>query len=264
MYTCCTTLSGGDPLESYVGFVMILNFFVDLLVLCGTDRLVGLGMPVKAAIPGAAVGAVYAGICLLTSLALLTGTAARIIVLLVMALLTYGVDLRAWAMFVMMMITIGGITTGFAYIGKWELMVCVLCGVVMLVTAKRVGFRSILVPMELSYQDKSIQVMALCDTGNGLRDPITGESVIVVSPQIAFDFTGLTKQQLSKPTEYLSSLPGGRLIPYRAVGTDSGFLMATRFPMVKVGKRKSSALVAFAPAGFQTDGSFQALIGRVS
>lgn len=250
-------------MRAYVGFVMILNFAVDLLLLCGTDRLLGIRTSLRSALAGASVGAAYAAVCLLPVPFFMTSLVVRMLVLFLMAWITYSLSVRRSALFLLLMLSVGGITTGFAGIGKWELLIAAVCFLVLLFTARSTGTGVEFVPMELSYGGRSMKITALRDTGNGLRDPITGESVIVVGPKIAFTFTGLTEQQLKHPAESLPLLPGGRLIPYRSVGVENGLLMAIRFPVVKVGNRTSNTLVAFAPAGFQENGSFQALVGRM-
>ena len=124
----------------------------------------------------------------------------------------------------------------------------------------RVGGRSFL-PLEISDGEKTIRLTALIDSGNTLRDPVSGEEVLVVGPEEAQCLTGLSREQLSAPMDTLSFrvVPGLRLIPYRAVG-GSGMLLAKRFPQVRLGNRTGSALVAFAPHHLG-DGTYQALAG---
>jgi stage II sporulation protein GA (sporulation sigma-E factor processing peptidase) len=104
---------------------------------------------------------------------------------------------------------------------------------------------------------------ALQDTGNTLRDPITGRQVLVVGADVAQKLTGLTVQQLKKPVENVGLLPGLRLIPYRAVGQEAGLLLALKLPQVKIGTWQGNSLVAFAPEGLSPDGAYQALTGGV-
>lgn len=249
-------------MREYVGFVMLLSFFVDLLLLGGTDRLLGICSSVRSVVSAAAIGAAYTGISLLSTSLLISGLVTRLVVLFVMTLAGGNFSFQKVSTFILLTISVGMIANGFAGIHTEELLVTIVCMFVQFVAAKRVDNKDTVMPVELTYRGKTKTILALIDTGNGLRDPITGERVIVISHKIAEDFTGLTKDQLSKPSENLHRLPGGRLIPYRAIGTDNGLLMAVRFPVVSVGRRKSSALVAFAPSGFQGDCSFQALVGR--
>ena len=114
------------------------------------------------------------------------------------------------------------------------------------------------VPVELIYHDKKLRFTALRDTGNNLRDPITGKFVLIVDADIAFRLTGLTHAELSNPVSNLDRLPGLRLIPYQTVG-NHGFLLALTVSQAKIGNRQSSVVVAFSP---QILGSkYQALTG---
>jgi len=99
------------------------------------------------------------------------------------------------------------------------------------------------------------------DTGNCLRDPVTGASVLVVGAQAARLLTGLTQQQLRSPLTTLGTIPGLRLIPYRTVGTGAGLLLAMRFQNVRIGSWQGSTLVAFAPEGLEMGHPYQALTG---
>ena len=101
----------------------------------------------------------------------------------------------------------------------------------------------------IRHGEKSVQLIALRDTGNTLKDPITGQQVLVIGEEAARTLTGLTAAQLRTPLETVAKrqVPGLRLIPYRAVGQPGGMLLAMRFSDVKIGNRKTSALIALAP-----------------
>ena len=117
--------------------------------------------------------------------------------------------------------------------------------------------------LTIAYGGNVVRLIALRDSGNTLRDPITGEQVLVISAGAARRLTGLTEEQLRAPLETLASsiIPGLRLIPYRAVGQGSGMLLGMRFEEVTVGPRKQSAVVAFAPEGLGNGSMYQALTG---
>ena len=87
--------------------------------------------------------------------------------------------------------------------------------------------------------------------------------MLVLSGDVAQRLTGLTEQQLRAPLETLAQrpIPGLRLIPYRAVGQRGGMLLALRFEDVKIGSRRQSAVVAFAPEGIGKGSMYQALTG---
>ena len=79
---------------------------------------------------------------------------------------------------------------------------------------------------------------------------------------IADQLTGLSLRQISEPVETMGKVPGMRLIPYRAVGQTGGLMLALPVKRSKIGGRKGSTLVAFAPQILDESGKYQALLGQ--
>ena len=172
--------------------------------------------------------------------------------------------LRRCLVFILLTMAVGGCAQIMGTGGFWSVLltaggVCFLCFVGF---RGRLGGQS-LVPVELTYGQQHARILALRDTGNTLCDPVTGQSVLIVGPQIATQLLGLTPLQLQQPVETVASgvVPGLRLIPYRALGSASGMLTALRLHDVRIGKWQGSTLVAFAPQGLDTEGTYQALTG---
>ena len=115
-----------------------------------------------------------------------------------------------------------------------------------------------LVPVELSYGGKTLSLTALRDTGNTLRDPVTGRQVLIVGADIAGKLTGLTQEDLQNPVGTIGAIPGLRLIPYKTIG-NTGFLLALKIPEAKIGNRQGSTIVAFSP--LILGNNYQALTG---
>ena len=120
--------------------------------------------------------------------------------------------------------------------------------------------------VELSWGGKRERLLALRDTGNTLRDPVTGQSVLIVDAAAAWRLLGLTRQQLQKPVETVAAgeFPGLRLIPYSTVGQSNGMLAALRMENVMIDQWRGSTLVAFASAGLDAEGGYRALTGGVT
>lgn len=251
----------------YLDLVMILNFLVDLLLLLGTNRLAGFPSCVWRCAGAALLGAVYSGCCLLPGFRFLGNLLWRSVSLGLMGVLAFGCNvsaLKRGSIFFLLSMAMGGIALR---LGRGDMVSVVLCGVLCLLLSLvsfggQVGGRAY-VPMKIAYEGRSASMIALKDTGNTLRDPVTGEQVLIISPEIASRLTGLTEAQLRHPLEtlVLGPIPGLRLIPYRAVGNAGGFLLAKRFADVTIGDKKQSALVAFATEGLGKGELFQALTG---
>ncbi len=253
-------------LAVYIDLVMILNFFVDFLLLLGTNRLSGFPPKPLRSCAAAAVGGVYGGACLLPGFAFLGGLLWRIIVLALIGFCSFGFELHALkrcSIFLLLSMALGGISVS---LGENNFFLLILAGLAVVVLCKvsfgdGIGGREYL-PLELSYQGNHVTLTALRDSGNTLMDPVTGESVFLISPAMAMKLTGLSEQQILDPLGTLLQrpIPGLRLIPYKAIGSDCGMLLALRFSDVRLDGRKCSATVAFAPAGLGEGQCFQALV----
>jgi len=254
-------------MSGYAGLVMILNFLVELLLLLGADRLYGHLARWDRMLLGAGISGVYAGTCLLVRFAFLRTMACRILCLALVAWIAFGLSasaMRRGAVFVLLNLALGGLASGFKKESLWYLLV----GAVVVIIMYLLGFyhrdAGNYVPVELTYGDNSLRLIALRDTGNTLRDPVTGRSVLIVDADAARQLIGLTQQQLAAPVETIvtAGVPGLRLIPYHSVGK-AGFMLGLKIQNVRIGNRQGSYLVAFAPDGFDKKGTYRALTGGV-
>lgn len=251
----------------YLDLVILLNFLVDFLLLLGTNRLSGFPPGPGRAALAAGLGGIYAGICMVPGWGFLGNLLWRLVSLALMGVIAFGFHssaLRRTILFVFLSMALGGLALGLGKGGFPGLVAsaAALCGLCALGFRGRVS-ENALVPIELTYGEKTLRLMALRDTGNTLRDPITGQQVLVTGAEVARELTGLTVQQLKHPVETMASgaVPGLRLIPYRTVGQEGGMLLAVRLANVKIGSRRGPAIVAFTPEGLGREGNYQALTG---
>lgn len=215
-------------MKLYLDLAVVLNFLVDFLLVLGTNRLSGYPPRAGRAALAAGLGGIYGGACLLPGFRFLGGTLWRLVCLGSMGLVAFGWSgsgARRGALFVLLSMALGGIALGLGHSGFFPL-VAAAAGVVLLCV---IGFRGRAggreyVTAELVYGDRSLRLTALRDTGNTLRDPVTGESVLIAGADVAERLIGLTKKQLQNPVETVSegAVRGLRLIPYRAVGKEGG------------------------------------------
>ena len=240
--------------------VAVLNFCIDALLLAGTALLAGRALHPARLLLVSALGAAYAGVCLLPQLHALAGLPGRLACLALMALAAYGPDVRTGCTFILLTMALGGAALAARRGELWQLPVSLL-GVQALGALALGGQSRRLLPVQITGRGGTVTLKALRDTGNELRDPITGEAVLVIGSGEARQLTGLTEHQLERPLETMEHmpLPGLRLIPYQAVGAKNGLMLAMRFANVRIGGRSGSRLVAFAPQCFGED--YQALAG---
>ncbi len=248
----------------YLDILLILNFFVDFFLLLGTNRLAGFPPAPGRAALSAALGAVYAGACLIDGFSFLGNTLWRTVCLAFMGIIAFGFQksaIRRCILFYLLSMALGGVALGMEQ-GSTLTLIAAAFGVAALCIF---GFRGKVgkqfVPVKLCYGEKAISLTALRDTGNTLRDPLTGQSVLIIGPEAAESLTGLTRTQLSDPASNISAISGLRLVPYRAVGRQGGLMLALRLNNVKIGAWQGSCTVAFAPEGLGGNGEYEALTG---
>ena len=111
-----------------------------------------------------------------------------------------------------------------------------------------------------------MHLSALRDTGNTLCDPVSGAEVLTVYWKAAKNLfpphLQLKQEDFAAPAPLplLLKAYSPRLIPYRAVGTSSGLLLA--IPCKITMERKFyTGLVAFSPTPLSDGGAYDALTG---
>lgn len=253
----------------YADLAIALNFAVDLCLLLGANRLAGYGPNWKRVLPAAALGSLYGATCLMPGCGFLGSWLWRLAVLVLMSVIAFGADmagLRRGILFVFLSMALGGIAMGIGKGGFWGIVtsaaaVCILCCLGFQMPAGKSRF----VPVVLEYGGRKLSLTALMDTGNLLRDPITGQAILLLGADVGITFVGLTDQAIRDPVGTLGSgeIPGARLIPYRAVGNTGGMLLGLQMDAVWINGQKAGRLVAFAPEVLNSQNSYQALTGGV-
>lgn len=250
----------------YLDGVVGLNFLVDWILLLGVNRMSGFPPGIIRAAAAAMLGGGYAGLCLIPGFSFLESMLWRCFSLGMMSLTAFGFGrsaLRRGILFVFLSMALGGLAISFGGGSFWKIPGCagalgILCRMGF---QGKAGIRRFL-PVQIRHNGTCLSLTALEDTGNTLRDPVTGESVLVVDRRTAQQLLGLTPEALAHPAEAILQYPqaGFRLIPYQTVGQQGGFLLGLRCESVSVGKQRTGGLVAFAPVMFG-NGAYSALTG---
>lgn len=278
----------------YLDSFLVLNFVVNYLLLACAGKLDGGPVHVGRCALGAALGAGYALLTLLPGWAFLEHPACKAAGAVVMLLAAYGRSER--------LLQVGGL---------FLVLSCAFGGGLLLLTMARgqgdaslgilgpsLGMRGILIAAALSYGclslllrgqfshrgsrgeltnltltrgGQSVTLLALQDTGNTLRDPITGRPVVVAEGErlrpLLPELPDLDRDSLSDPVALLGRLEDRgdlrlQLLPYRAVGVDCGLLLALRVDRAEYGRQvHGNCLVALSPTAVSDGGNYSALVG---
>lgn len=248
-------------MKSYAAGVMLLHTGVQALLIIASSRVGKCYQDSWRFALGAIVAGLYAGLCLLPGCLFLAETPCRFTLLVLIVVLSYGIHIKGLqcgiALFLLNII-LEGITVG---IQIEKFLAMIVGGLLALWLLQKVETDQ-LIPLQLRFQGKEMDLLALRDTGNTLKDPLTGHPILVVSANVAEKLTGLSWHELQSPVDamMMRKVPGLQLVPYRSIGKHRDFLLAVRMN-VKAGRRKWEQLVAFAPSGFCEEDAYQALTG---
>ena len=270
--------------EVWLDEVFLINAAADLTALAGAGRLCRAKLrPARLAV-GTLLGAVYACAAAVYGCAF-ASLPVKLAVGVLMALAVYGRESRIWrvlAAFIAVSAVMAGLALGTsAALGEngapspralavtEALTLAGLAAAFRISSASRTGG---IRKLTLIYRGKTAELTALADTGNALRDPLSGETVPVAEAErIA---------ALLRPPASAAIIEGGsaaetmqmlyacapelrcRLVPYSAVGVASGLLLAVRLDEVKIdGKRLRGGWVALSPTRLSETGEYGALVG---
>ena len=253
----------------YMDLVVAFNIAVDFLLLMSANRLTGYPTNLKRCLAGAVIGGLYSGFCLHPDFVQFRNWYFCLIALCCIVITSFGWKrsaIRRGALFVLLSMTLGGIASGLSNI---NLLPLILSGIAILLLCT-IGVADPLrgtkyVNVELLWRGKRYPLIALADTGNTLKDPISGSQVLVVNPQIALNLFQLTQNQLLNPIETMqrSNIPGLRLIPYRSVGRPNGMMLGLSTDSVIINGQHAGKIIAFSPEDFGKEVCYQALAGGV-
>lgn len=252
---------GAMGMEQYILMAVFIRFLADFLLIMAVNRLTLQEQGVFRAFLGSAVSGIYAAGCVALQWSFLNHPICYMVCLMLTCLLAFGAKkncLSGWLAFCLLRFGLDGIGAGQGMMPEL-LGASILCAVCLY--RFRRGGEKRYVPVELCYGDRKVSFQALYDTGHQLRDPLTGKPVLVVGADVADELAGLTSRQLEKPVEMMGRIPGLRLIPYQTVGRSGELMLALQLERTKIGKKKGSYLVAFAPQVLDGNGQYQGLIG---
>ncbi|MGE4353725.1 MAG: sigma-E processing peptidase SpoIIGA [Oscillospiraceae bacterium] len=238
----------------YVDSLFLLNFIIDYLLLLVTARLCSLVLRRWRYLAAAALGGAYAILCFVPGFGFLVTPWMKLCLWVLMSLAAFGGEaklFRCALSFLLISAAFGGAVWAASMLGGT---LSVIGGAV------RINMRVLILSFALCYaglslafsgrfgrrrreilsaaivlRGKKIALNVLRDTGNSLREPSSGKSVLVADTQSTADlFTDEEKKALSLRDGAQSLLaladiegaPRFRPVMYSAIGTTAGFIPA--------------------------------------
>lgn len=275
----------------YIDTLFLLNAVVDYLLLLAAARVAGEPLSRGRFLLGGVMGGIYAVAIFLFPM--LTGMVYKCAVLMLIMLVAYGKSqklLRQILIFLALSAAFAGGILAISLTGgeglslnggvlyssmdlKMVLLSASFCYAVLTTVFQNFATHTVasgeLISVRLELQGKEIEFFAMIDTGNTLKDPISGLPVLVVEAQVLSELLPrpFPREKVAQPYDFMnhySNHPIGkrmRLIPYQAVGVQ-GLLLVMKMDKVTLNHEASpSILVGLSPTAVSDGGNYKALVG---
>lgn len=267
----------------YIDSVFTLNALMDYLLLLSAARLAGLPLRRRRYVCAALIGGAYAAAVFLPGLGFLAEAPVKLAAGVLMSLIAYGGEeklLRLTVLFFAVSCAMAGCILGlgllagggvpavrgvfYTNINARGLLISGMAAYAVLSVVFRGlaghGVKGGLLPVRVCIGGRTVELTALWDSGSGLRAP-DGRAVLVTAPG-ALDGAlvpaaarllareGLeTPERILEPLREVQPSLRPRLMPYRAVGTSQGLLLAIRTDWTDInGTRYPGLTAALSPS----------------
>lgn len=246
----------------YIDIVLIENIFMNYIILFATASINKVEIKLIRIFIASLIGGIYAVTAYITDLELYKTLILKILLSITMVYValnpkTIKKCLKQLIIFYLTSFTFGG--TAFAllyfikpseilmkngvYIGAYPLKIAILGGIVGFVTIVvafktvrgRITSRNMYCKTRIQIGGKEIQSISMIDSGNLLREPISGNPVVIVETsilqniipsQILNNIKEITEGKIEQiPIEYASKL---RIVPFTSLGMPNGILLGLK------------------------------------
>ena len=275
----------------YIDYLFFLNLVIDYFILLLTAKVCAAPFKRMRFLAAAALGGAYSALLVLPQFAFLGLWPMKIALSVAMVLISFGSErrlLRATLFFYAVSAAFGGAVFAASMLGGVKVdrapfvpvtmrvlvLAFAVCYAAVLVVFQRSGLRleRSLMCAEITLLGRCVSIRAMRDTGNNLRDPVTGASVMVAETDAVFalfpdEIVEILKGK-AEPARLFEVVMGVestrgrfRLVPYTSVGVCGGLLLAFRPDELRLdGRRRRDIVVALSPTKMCDDGEYSAVL----
>lgn len=172
------------------------------------------------------------------------------------------------------------------YVGAYPIKVALIGGLVAFIVLQtsfklvktKLNKKDMVFEVQIFINEKSIIIKALLDTGNLLKDPITGFPVIVVEHRSLYTvlpekvLNNLDKilggdiEELAKDEEFSKTISRFRMIPFSSLGKQNGLLLGIKTDRVNIISDEKidnvkNAIIGIYDKSFTKNGAYTAIFG---
>ena len=255
----------------YIDIILLENLCMNYIILFATAYIMKIKISHIRIIASSSIGAVYSIMLYMQILPIYSSIFMKIILSVAMVYISYApktvkIAIKQLIIFYLISFAFGGcafallyfvkpqdifIKNG-VYIGIYPLKIALLGGIVGFIITY-IAFKIIknkatkeemIYKLKIKINDKTVEVNALLDIGNKLKDPITLVPVIVIEKQKLYNFLpeeilenidkiigGDSDKLIEENIKYMSKF---RVIPYNSIGKQNGLMLGFKADEVKI------------------------------
>ncbi|MCR4430064.1 MAG: sigma-E processing peptidase SpoIIGA [Tepidanaerobacteraceae bacterium] len=295
----------------YFDVVLLINLLMNFLILTFVAMVLKLRVNLAKILSGAIAGCLFLLHVIIPNLAILQGLTFKLILSAAMILLSFSPRslkdfIKILGFFYLISFMVGGgafalfYFYNFQYINSgvygnmllinnisvpwWILLVSALILLIFFkyfwpLLYRMLSKDNLLVPINVEFDNKKLEIPALIDTGNDLRDPVSNYPVVIVEFNAVKTLFGRELQSLliygteadfTNMTELISNSKWAtrfRLIPFESIGRSKGLMIGFKPDMITVNLNNKilevrDAILGIYQRSLSPDGTYRALLNR--
>lgn len=278
----------------YIDVIIIVNTIINYIILITTAKICDTRISRLKIVLGAILGGIYSALALLNGHGFIESPVIKVVAGILIVLIAFGqerqlvkiivVFFSVSAMFAGAVLAVSYMsrkyTTNWLYqpVGLKTLLLSFAISYLIVSFVYRRAWRNLsgggISEIYTELNGNKAQFKALHDTGNSLSEPLSGNRVIITDMNTVKDLFSqeivniMTDDMLRKPIQAAEELYikdkryKFRLVPYRAVGVNGGFLLAVKPDKLYVDKnQRKDILIALSPNKVSGGENYSALMG---
>ena len=289
----------------YLDVVLLENLCMNYIILFATGYIMKIKMKQWKIILSSLLGGIYAVVSYLEILPLYSNFSMKILLSILMVYLAFGPKgikklAKQLIIFYLTSFAFGGCAFALlyfvrpqdilmkngVYIGTYPIKIALLGGIVgfiityiaFRIVKTKIRKKDMLYKLTIKIEGKEIFVKAMLDTGNLLREPITGMPVIVVQKNELYsaipekvlnnieELIGGENKEIIDQIEEKEYLTKFRLIPFSSIGKQNGLMLGLKADEVYIEKEdekeeRNDVIIGIFPQTLSKNNTYTALIG---
>ena len=299
------TWSVGGIMTVYLDVVFVENVLMNYIIVFATGIVLKMDCKKWRILCGSVIGAVYTVVMYLNIIPIYSSFIMKIVLSVVIVYVSFKPKsakklVKDLVIFYLVSFVFGGcvfalmyflkpqmaqIRNG-VYVGAYPIKVALIGGLVAFIVLQtsfklvktKLNKKDMVFEVQIFINEKSIIIKALLDTGNLLKDPITGFPVIVVEHRSLYTvlpekvLNNLDKilggdiEELAKDEEFSKTISRFRMIPFSSLGKQNGLLLGIKTDRVNIISDEKidnvkNAIIGIYDKSFTKNGAYTAIFG---